>query len=97
MDAIRGPNGRHLRTTWEIPTEPRKRYNGALDDHPAIMPATLAQRCIEITSRRDDVVLDPYAGSGTTLLAPKYLGRRWVGIELKPAFIDLIKRRVSSK
>ena len=97
VDAVRGPNGRRLRTTWEIPTEPRKRYNGTLDDHPAIMPATLAQRCVEITSRRDDIVLDPYAGSGTTLLAAKYLGRRWVGIELKPAFIDLIKRRVSSK
>ena len=97
VDAVRGPNGRRLRSTWEIPTEPRKRYNGALDDHPAIMPATLAQRCVEITSKKDDVVLDPYAGSGTTLLAAKYLGRRWVGIELKPAFIDLIKRRVSSK
>ena len=95
--AVRGPNGRRLRTTWEIPTEPRKRYNGELDDHPAIMPATLAQRCVEITSRRGDVVLDPYAGSGTTLLAAQYLGRRWVGIELKPVFIDLIKRRVSGK
>ena len=97
VDAVRGPNGRRLRTTWEIPTEPRKRYNGALDDHPAIMPASLAQRCIEITSRKEDVILDPYAGSGTTLVSAKYLGRRWVGIELKPAFIDLIKRRVSSK
>ncbi len=97
VDAIRGPNGRRLRSTWEIPTEPRKRYNGALDDHPAIMPATLAQRCIEITSKKGDVVLDPYAGSGTTLLSAQYLGRPWVGIELKPAFINLIKRRVSSK
>ena len=97
VDAVRGPNGRRLRSTWEIPTEPRKRYNGALDDHPAIMPAPLAQRCVEITSKKGDVILDPYAGSGTTLLAAKYLGRRWVGIELKPAFIDLIKRRVSSK
>ena len=97
VDAVRGPNGRRLRTTWEIPTEPRKRYNGELDDHPAIMPATLAQRCVEITSRGGDIVLDPYTGSGTTLLAAQYLGRRWVGIELKPAFIDLIKRRVSTK
>ena len=97
VDAVRGPNGRRLRSTWEIPTEPRKRYNGALDDHPAIMPATLAQRCIEITSRKHDVVLDPYAGSGTTLLSAQYLGRRWVGIELKPAFINLIKRRISNK
>ena len=97
VDAVRGPNGRRLRTTWEIPTEPRKRYNGTLDDHPAIMPATLAERCVEITSRRGDIVLDPYAGSGTTLLSAEYLRRRWVGIELKPTFIDLIKRRVSNK
>ena len=95
VDAVRGPNGRRLRTTWEIPTEPRKRYNGVLDDHPAIMPATLAQRCVEITSKKGDVVLDPYAGSGTTLLAAQYLGRQWVGIELKPAYIDLIKYRIS--
>ena len=96
VDAVRGPNDRRLRTTWDIPTEPRKRDNGALDDHPAIMPATLAQRCVEITSKADDIVLDPYAGSGTTLLAAQCLGRRWVGIELKQAFIELIQRRLEN-
>ena len=96
VDAVRGPNDRRLRTTWDIPTEPRKRDNGALDDHPAIMPATLAQRCVEITSKAGDIVLDPYAGSGTTLLAAQCLGRRWVGIELKQAFIELIQRRLEN-
>lgn len=94
VGAVRGPNGRRLRTTWEIPTEPRKQDNGVLDDHPAVMPATLAQRCVRMTSRPGDFVLDPYAGSGTTLLAAQCLGRRWVGIELKPAFIDLMQRRL---
>jgi len=96
VNAVRGPNGRRLRTTWEIPTEPRKQDNGVLDDHPAVMPATLAQRCVRMTSRPGDFVLDPYAGSGTTLLAAQGLGRRWVGIELKPAFIDLMQRRLEN-
>ena len=94
VDAVRGPNGRRLRTTWNIPTEPRKRHNGSLDVHPAIMPSTLAERCVEVTSRVEDFVLDPYAGSGTTLIAAQDLKRQWVGIELKPAYIDLMQRRL---
>ena len=93
VDAVRGPNGRRLRTAWDIPTEPRKRCFGPMDDHPAVMPATLARRCVELTSKAGSVVLDPFAGSGTTLLAAQYLRRRWVGIELKPAYVDLIQRR----
>lgn len=93
VDAVRGPNGRRLRTVWDIPTEPLKRENGDADDHPAMMPMSLARRCVSITSREDSVVLDPYAGSGTTLLAAQELGRRWVGIELNPVFVDLIERR----
>lgn len=96
IDWIKGPHARRLRTIWEIPTEPVKRVNGELDDHPAMMPLSLARRCIGITSRDDSVVLDPYAGSGTTLLAASELGRRWVGVEIKPAFVDLIERRFRS-
>ena len=95
IDVVRGPNRRRLRTVWDIPTEPVRR-NGADDDHPAMMPMTLARRCVAITSRLHDVVLDPYAGSGTTLLAARDLGRKWVGVELNPAFVDLIERRISA-
>ena len=94
VDAVRGPNGRRIRTAWDIPTEPRKRCFGPLDDHPAVMPATIARRCVELTSKVGGIVLDPFAGSGTTLLAAQYLGRRWVGIELKPTYVDLILRRL---
>ena len=95
IDAVRGPNGRRLRTTWDIPTEPQKRpYAGAMD-HPAVMPMKLAKRCVEITSRAGDVVLDPYAGSGTTLVAARDLGRRWVGVELNPEFVGMIERRLA--
>lgn len=94
VEAVRGPNGRRLRTTWDIPTEPRKRSNSELDGHPAVMPETLAKRCVEVTSKTNDFVLDPYAGSGTTLLAAQCLGRRWIGIELKPAFINVMQQRL---
>ena len=95
VGAVKGPNGRRLRTVWDIPTEPVKR-NGASDDHPAMMPLSLARRCLAITSHPESVVLDPYAGSGTTLLAARELGRKWVGIELKVEFADLIERRVGA-
>ena len=95
VNAVRGPNGRRLRTTWDIPTEPRKRMNGSMDDHPAIMPLTLARQCVEITSRLGDLVLDPYAGSGTTLIAARDRGRKWIGVELKPEFVALIERRMA--
>ena len=94
LEAVRGSNRRRLRTTWEIPTEPQK-ADGSGEGHPAVMPMALARRCLAITSREDSVVLDPYAGSGTTLLAAARLGRRWVGIELNPAYCDLAARRLS--
>ena len=40
------------------------------------------------------LALDPYAGSGTSLFAARESGRRWVGVELKPSFVDLIERRM---
>ena len=95
-NAIRGPRDRRLRSVWQIPTSPRKRPHKNLDDHPAMMPTSLASRCIAITSQPGDVVLDPYAGSGTTLLAAQNLERSWVGIEIKPSFVDLIERRLQN-
>ncbi len=93
--AVRGANERRLRTVWDIPTRPRRRGRIPDDDHPAPMPVRLAQRCVTLTSEPGDVVLDPYAGSGTTLLAAAQLSRRWVGIELKAEYVSLIKRRMS--
>ncbi len=94
QEAVKGPRGRRLRTVWDIPTEPLRRTNGNADDHPAMMPMSLARRCLSITSKRNSVVLDPYAGSGTTLIAARELERDWVGVEIKPAFVDLIERRL---
>ena len=94
-DAVTGPGGRRLRSVWNINTEPIKRQNGYSDDHPAMMPNSLALQCVDLTTRPGSVVLDPYAGSGTTLLAARQRGHLWVGVEIKPAFVDLIVRRMN--
>ena len=96
VDAVKGPNGRRLRSVWAIPTEPQPRVDGSGLVHPAVMPIELAKRCLKLTARKGGVVLDPYAGSGTTLRAARDAGCPWVGIEVKGAFVDLIENRLAS-
>jgi DNA modification methylase len=67
---------KNARSVWTIPT---RSYRGP---HPATFPPKLAERCVLAGSGPADVVLDPFSGSGTTLLVAARLGRRAVGIEL---------------
>lgn len=62
--------------------------------HPAAFPRELAEKVIRYYSFKDDVVLDPFAGSGTTGSAAASLGRRFVLFEINPEYVDLIKRSV---
>ena len=61
--------------------------------HFAVFPTELPALCIKAGSREGDIVLDPFLGSGTTALVAQELGRRWIGIELNPDYIEIIKRR----
>jgi len=65
------------------------------EDHPATFPEELAADHIQSWSNPGDIVLDPFAGSGTTLKAAKELGRRWVGIEVNPAYVELCRKRTA--
>lgn len=60
--------------------------------HPAIFPVELAKRVVSYYSFKDDVVLDPFAGIGTTGKAAAILGRRFVLIEQNPEYINVIRR-----
>jgi site-specific DNA-methyltransferase (adenine-specific) len=64
-------------------------------EHPAAFPEALARDHILSWSNPGDIVLDPFAGSGTTLKAAKELGRRWVGIEVNPAYVELCRQRTA--
>ncbi|UOF77586.1 adenine specific methyltransferase mboiiA [Caudoviricetes sp.] len=82
--------GRNARSVWEISTKP---YKGA---HFAVFPRELPKRCILAGSREGGTVLDPFAGSGTTLEVALSLSRRAIGIELNPEYVSLIHDRLAA-
>jgi DNA modification methylase len=82
---------RNSRTVWSIVSQP---YAGA---HLATFPEELPRRCILAGCPDGGVVLDPFAGSGTTLAVARDLGRRSVGIELNPEYVRLIEKRCAQQ
>jgi len=64
--------------------------------HPAIFPTMLPERLISIFSQEEDLILDPFAGSGSTLIAAKNLRRQSLGIELSHEFIETYERRMDN-
>ena len=62
--------------------------------HPAPFPEQLAENCILLTTQPMDIVYDPFAGSGTTLLISKKLNRTSIGTEIDPAYCQLIQTRM---
>ena len=65
--------------------------------HPAAFPLALAKDHVATWTEPGDVVLDPFAGSGTTLKAAKELGRRFVGIEINPEYVEICNRRIAQE
>ena len=65
--------------------------------HPAVFPYELAKRHILSWSNPGDTVLDPFAGSGTTLLAARDNGRKYIGIEMNKEYINICEERIYGK
>ncbi len=62
--------------------------------HPCQMPEAVLERIIRVATNEGDVVLDPFAGSGTTLAVAKKLGRKYLGVELSEQYADGIRKRL---
>ena len=75
-------------TVWQI--APARR-----DGHPAPFPLELARRAIRLSTWPGETVFDPFAGSGTTLLAARQLGRRAIGVERSERFCELAVSRLA--
>lgn len=67
------------------------------EGHPCEFPDTIPRRCIAATTDPGDLVLDPFAGSGTTLRAAKDLGRRSIGIEIEERFCEITAKRMAQE
>ncbi|GMB96946.1 site-specific DNA-methyltransferase [Helicobacter sp. NHP22-001] len=77
---------------WDIPI-PNK-SDLAFGEHAAIMPELLAYRLVKMFSFVQDIVLDPFAGSGTTLKVAKELGRQYIGYEIYPHYEKVINAKL---
>ena len=90
-----GRHGRNRSNVWTYAGVNTFR-KGRLDDlsiHPTVKPVALIADAIKDCSRRGDIILDPFMGSGTTLLAAERLGRRAYGMEIDPLYVDAAIRR----
>lgn len=76
------------KSVWPIATAMSK------EDHFASFPKAIPEICIKAGTREWDCVLDPFAGTGTTLLQASILGRRYVGFDLNPKYVGIAKRRL---
>lgn len=63
--------------------------------HPAAYPEVIVQECINLTTEKDDIILDPFLGSGTTAAVAKRMGRHFIGIELNKAFCESAAKRIN--
>lgn len=74
---------------WNFSGESKKKIG-----HPTPFPVELPKRCIKLFSFVGDIVLDPFLGSGTTLIATSLTKRRGIGVEIDKAYCELAKRRL---
>jgi DNA modification methylase len=90
-----GKRGRHRTNVWIYPgasslgSDARK----GLEDHPTVKPTPMLQDALIDLTNRGDIVLDPFLGSGSTLIAAENTGRVCRGVELDPLYVDVIIRR----
>ena len=85
------PDGmRQRRDVWTLAPRP---YKGA---HFATFPPELAETCILAGSAPGDIVLDPFMGSGTSAAVARQLGRRYLGVEINPAYGPMQQERIDN-
>lgn len=88
---------KQMRDVWALPlVQGKERLRGkdgrAL--HPTQKPEEMLKRIIIASSNKDDLVLDPFSGSGTTAFIAKKLGRNWIGIEKIKEYVEIAQKRI---
>jgi site-specific DNA-methyltransferase (adenine-specific) len=87
-------NKKQMRNMWDIPMTPTSERK--FGKHPSQKPLEIGKRLVLGFSNPGDIILDPFAGSGTFLCSAKQFGRRYIGIERELEFVELSKARLKS-
>jgi adenine-specific DNA-methyltransferase len=85
------PHGKNPSDVWEIPNVKSRHVEKT--GHPCQFPVALVQRLIRALSERGDVVMDPFMGSGTSAVAAALEGRRFIGCEIQPKYLEIARFR----
>ena len=88
----RGQFLEYTKSVWTFPTESARKIG-----HPAPFPIELPYRLIQLYTFEEDVVLDPFIGSGTTAIAALRTGRRFVGYDNKRDYVELANQRIKKE
>jgi len=75
----------------------RIKHNKYRDEHPCQLPIHLLERIILMSTDENDIVLDPFVGTGTTVIAAKRLGRRFIGIDIDEKYVNITKDKLSKE
>lgn len=97
QDMKRLNDDKQMRSDWKLPIcqgKERLKVNGS-KAHPTQKPEVLLERVILASSNPDDMVLDPFFGTGTTGAVAQRLHRNWLGIEEKSSYVELATNRLS--
>lgn len=85
-------NHKCLTDVWEAKKVPRR-----ISGHPATFHVDIPKRCIEASTQKGDIILDPFMGSGTTAVAAKELDRNYLGFEITKEYIDISNKRLKDE
>lgn len=89
------PDGRLAGDVWRFPVLAGRRFRDEKVDHPTQKPLSLSTRIVRHFSNPEDLILVPFAGSGTECVAAMQEGRRFVGFELNPSYVEIARRRIA--
>jgi len=73
----------------------RIRHKKRRDEHPCQLPVHLIERLLLMSSDEGDLVLDPFVGTGTTAIAAKKLGRKFIGIDIDPKYVEITEKKLA--
>ena len=83
-----------MRNVWDIPMTPTSERK--LGKHPSQKPIELIQRLVLASTHENELIIDPFVGSGTLPVVAKINGRRFIGIDNNDEFVNLSNKRLSS-
>ncbi|MDD5433624.1 MAG: site-specific DNA-methyltransferase [Candidatus Pacebacteria bacterium] len=98
-DKAKDGSEKQMRDLWIMPVvqgKERIKDKTGRAAHPTQKPENLLERIILASSNKNDIVLDPFLGSGTTAVVAKRLDRKWIGIETENKYIKIAEKRLST-